>query len=126
MESLKKGIFHKIVLLLVTAVISFIVLEYIIRIIFPPSPYHPLLPLYPKNKIELHINLKGLSAVATHSTNSWGLRGDEPPSPSGWKEYYTIVSLGGALRSVFTLMTIKLGLIYYRKDSRRNILKKYG
>lgn len=124
MESLKKGIFHKIVLLLVTAVISFIVLEYIIRIIFPSSPYHPLLLLYPNNKIELHINLKGLSPVATHSTNSWGLRGDDPPSPSEWKKYYTIVSVGGSTTQCFYLDDHKTWPYLLQERLKKKYFKK--
>lgn len=84
-----------------TMALSFFILEITIRIISPPSIFHPALPLRPKNKMQLYVNLKGLSPVAIHSTNKWGLRGDEPPSD--WENYYTIITVGGSSTQCFYL-----------------------
>lgn len=94
----KKEIIYKLGLFLLSISIALIVSEFIIRKISPPSLYSPLLALYPKNKIkiELRTKINGFSPVGIISTNSWGLRGDEPPAPSQWEKYFTMVAIGGS------------------------------
>jgi lysophospholipase L1-like esterase len=52
--------------------------------------------------MELHPVLRGLSPVAMHTTNRWGLRGDEPPLQN-WKDTATIVAIGGSTTLCFYL-----------------------
>lgn len=99
--SRKRELLFGILLLLVSCLLGLILLEIAVRIISPPSPFHPLIPLRPKMKMEIHIDLPGVSPVSTHSTNRWGLRGDEPPAE--WEKHYTIVAIGGSTTHCFYL-----------------------
>ena len=81
-------------LLLGSLIVSLCLLEAGVRMISPPSPLSPRLPLRPYMKRELHVHLRGVSDVSRYSTNQWGLRGDEPPKD--WRNYYTIVAIGGS------------------------------
>lgn len=94
-----KSLAYNIILFLASVAFSLLILELVVRIVSPPSQFHPLLPLIPHNKMELHVNLKGLSPVAMHTTNKWGLRGDEPPSD--WERYSTIIAVGGSTTQCF-------------------------
>jgi len=94
-----------IVLLSGSTIFALISSEFILRIISPPSPFSPLVPLRPHHKMELHVNLKGISPVVSNSTNKWGLRGEEPPSE--WEKYYTIVTIGGSTTQCFYLDNYK-------------------
>lgn len=76
-------------------------LEVVLRIVSPPSPFSPLVALRPENRMELHVNLRGVSPVAFHSTNSWGMRGPEPPRD--WDARHTIITVGGSTTQCFYL-----------------------
>jgi lysophospholipase L1-like esterase len=93
--------FKRIALFLISLSLCLVALEIFLRVVSPPSPWSPRLPLQPKNRIELHVNLKGVTPVAIHSTNSLGLRGDEPPA--NWNQSYTIVTIGGSTTQCFFL-----------------------
>lgn len=97
----KKGLWVKAGLFLGSSVLSLALLEITVRLFLPPSPLSPSLPLRPYIRKELHVNIQGVSSVGTHSTNQWGLRGDEPPQP--WKDYYTFIALGGSTTQCFFL-----------------------
>lgn len=94
-------VIKRLALLLISVSVCLLALEVFLRVVSPPSPWSPLLPLRPKNRMELHVNLKGVSPVAIHSTNSLGLRGDEPPAD--WKRTYTIITIGGSTTQCFFL-----------------------
>lgn len=81
--------------------IILILSEIVLRFISPPSVFSPRLPLRPLTRMELHTNLRGVSPVTTYSTNRWGFRGDEPPS--AWKEYHTLLAIGGSTTQCFYL-----------------------
>ncbi len=82
-------------------VIFFILLEVTLRVVSPPNVYTPLLPLYPNVKMKLSPKLNGVSSEAMYTTNSWGLRGDEPPWD--WEDTLTIVAVGGSTTQCFYL-----------------------
>ena len=84
-----------------SSLVSFGALELLVRIVSPPNMFSPYLPLRPHNKLELRVQLSGVSPVAHHTTNAWGLRGDEPPSD--WGNYYTIVVIGGSTAQCYYL-----------------------
>ena len=98
---LRRKAFFKIATLSISILVSLCMLEVFLRVLSPPSPWSPLLPLRPKNRIELHVNLKGVSPVGINSTNKWGLRGDEPPPD--WNNHYTIITIGGSTTQCFYL-----------------------
>ena len=101
MHSIKKEIVTKFMLLAVSITVSLFILEFVLRIVSPMSPFSPLIPLRPYNKMELHVDLRGVSPVAIHSTNRWGLRGDSVPSE--WEKFYTVVTAGGSTTQCFYL-----------------------
>jgi lysophospholipase L1-like esterase len=94
MNPFKRETIFKILTLSISVIFSLIVLEVVLRLVSPPSPFSALVPLRPYNKMELSVNLRGVSPRAMHTTNKWGLRGPEPPTD--WKEHYTIITIGGS------------------------------
>jgi len=92
---------QNIVLLAISLICSFFILELGVRVISPPNIFHPILTLKPKVKMELDVNIAGISPKGVFSTNKWGMRGDEPPND--WKDYYTIVTIGGSTTQCFYL-----------------------
>jgi len=75
--------------------------EITLRIISPPSPFTPLLPLRPYVNMKLDCDLKGVSTPAVHTTNMWGMRGDPPPDD--WDRYETYITIGGSTTQCFYL-----------------------
>lgn len=98
---MKKESVFKVLTLSLVGIVFLVGLEAVLRIVSPPSPFSPLLPLHPENRMELHVNLRGVSPVAFHSTNSWGMRGPEPPRD--WDARYTIITVGGSTTMCFYL-----------------------
>lgn len=98
---MKKSIALNIVVLIVSLLCSFFILELGVRLISPPSVFHPILTLKPKVKMELAVNIAGISPKGVFSTNKWGMRGDEPPAD--WKDYYTVITIGGSTTQCFYL-----------------------
>lgn len=96
-----KKILFTLSLLTSSSILSFFLAEIAVRVVSPPNMFSPYLPLRPHNKMELHVNLSGVSALALNTTNRWGLRGDEPPE--NWKEYFTIVVVGGSTAQCYYL-----------------------
>ncbi len=84
-----------------SSVFSLALLEGVVRLVSPPNMFSPYLPLRPHNKMELRVNLKGVSSVARNTTNRWGLRGDEPPED--WKDFFTVVVIGGSTAQCYYL-----------------------
>ena len=87
--------------LLSSTVVSFLLLEGIVRIISPSNMFSPELPLRPHNNLELRVSLDGVSPAVHNSTNKWGLRGDEPPS--NWDSCLTMIVIGGSTAQCFYL-----------------------
>lgn len=88
-------------LFLASSILSFVIAELAVRFISPPNMFSPFLPLRPHNKMELRVNLSGVSSIAHNTTNQWGLRGDEPPE--NWNEYFTVVIIGGSTAQCYYL-----------------------
>ncbi len=91
----------KILFLVISTIFSLLVLELAVRVISPPSPFHPALPLRPWYRAGMEIQLPGVSPSGIFSTNAWGFRGDEPPR--AWSDYYTFVTIGGSTTQCFFL-----------------------
>ncbi len=58
----------------------------------PRFAFSPRVPLRPRRAMTIEVALRGVTPVIHHSTNQWGLRGDEPPRD--WQNTYTIITLG--------------------------------
>src|SRR6185369_11074013 len=98
----RKAWVQKAALLLASTVFSLGLLELALRIVSPPSLFSPLVPLRPRNRLEIHTaGLKGVSPTGLNTTNRWGLRGDEPPAD--WQNHYTIITIGGSTTQCFFL-----------------------
>jgi len=82
-------------------IISLIMVELFLHIALPNSIYHPSLDLRPNLKFEILNNIPGVANTSYHSTNSIGLRGEEPPEE--WDEYFTIITVGGSTTHCFYL-----------------------
>ncbi|MCK6531261.1 SGNH/GDSL hydrolase family protein [Myxococcota bacterium] len=91
----------EVALMAASALVGLLLLELLARILAPPNPFTPLLPLRPYVRMELHVDLPGMSPVAVHSTNRWGLRGEEPPTD--WEAAETLVAIGGSTTHCFYL-----------------------
>ena len=100
-RSSPKKIVFTLSIVAVSSIFSFIVLEGIMRLVSPPNMFSPYLPLRPHNKIELRVNLRGVSPIALNTTNQWGLRGDEPPER--WDDFFTVVVIGGSTAQCYYL-----------------------
>lgn len=121
---IKKEIIRKIFLLFVSITPSFYLVEFIIRIFSPMSPYHTLLPLFPNIKMKLNVKLKGCLPIIAHSTNKLGLRGDAPPCE--WERYYTIVTIGGSTTQCFYLDDHKTWPYLLQEKLKREIFQCLG
>ena len=96
-----RKIIFAISMITTSSILSFVVLELLVRLISPPNMFSPYLPLRPHNKMELHVNLSGVSPFAYNTTNEWGLRGDEPPAD--WDNFFTVVVIGGSTAQCYYL-----------------------
>lgn len=96
-----RKIFFTSSLIAVSSFLSIVILEFLVRLISPPNMFSPFLPLRPHNKMELHVNLSGVSSFAHNTTNQWGLRGDEPPV--NWDDFFTVVVIGGSTAQCYYL-----------------------
>ena len=79
--------------------VSLILAELILRIVLPSSIFHPSLDLRPNIRLEIVNDTPGVTAISYHTTNSLGLRGEEPPE--NWDEYFTIITVGGSTTHCF-------------------------
>ena len=74
--------------------VTLVTLEIILRITTPQPKFESRLPLYPHSNKLIEVSLDGISSPTRYSTNSWGLRGDEPPE--NWDDYLTIITVGNS------------------------------
>jgi lysophospholipase L1-like esterase len=84
-----------------SSLFSVLVLELAVRFLSPPSPFDPSLPLRPRYRMKMDVDLPGVSPTGNYTTNSWGLRGDEPPRD--WHGSTTVVTIGGSTTHCFFL-----------------------
>lgn len=89
------------VLVLGSLALSLAVVETGLRLTSPLDPFGSRLALRPHVDMRLAVDLRGVPRTARHSTNAWGLRGDEPPLPGAGD--YRIVAVGGSTTQCFYL-----------------------
>lgn len=81
--------------------ISLALAEMVMRAVIPGSYFNPRLGLIPHARYLINVDLPGVSKGGTLSTNSWGLRGEEPPEE--WDEFFTLVTVGGSTTANYYL-----------------------
>jgi lysophospholipase L1-like esterase len=81
--------------------ICLIAAELAVRAVVPGSYFNPRLGLIPYSRHTIMVDLPGVSMGGTLSTNSWGLRGEEPPED--WDAWTTIVTVGGSTTADYYL-----------------------
>jgi len=77
---------------LVGLAIGVIIGEVVLRRILPPSEFTSSIPLRANLCLTLRNDLRGVSKEGVHSTNRWGMRGDQPPED--FHQWYTILAIG--------------------------------
>ena len=88
-------------LLCTSLVVSLLLIEVVSRWLIPSNPFNCTFAMYPHRKRLLRVTKQGETKTITHSTNRWGLRGDEPPEP--WNSFYTILTVGGSTTQCYYL-----------------------
>ncbi len=73
---------------------SLILIEIVLRLLTPVSVFHPTLDLRPQLEFQIMLDLPGVSRGGIVTSNSWGLRGEEPPD--SWDEWFTVITIGGS------------------------------
>ncbi len=84
-----------------TVILLAVALEAGLRIVSPGSVFHASLDMRPNVRVRLESDLPGVQSGGTYSTNSWGMRGEEPPDD--WDAWTTIVCVGGSTTQCFEL-----------------------
>ncbi len=81
--SRRKTLAERILLLGVSTLVGLIALEVVIRIVSPRSIFSTAIELIPHQNLTINVDLPGMSPVITYTTNSMGLRAEEPPRRLG-------------------------------------------
>jgi len=85
---------QRIGLCLCSILFSLILMEIVLRLLTPVSVFHPTLDLRPHLEIQIMLDLPGVPKGGIVTTNSWGMRGEEPPE--NWDEWFTVITIGGS------------------------------
>ena len=97
--------------------VALAIAEVALRIISPSGVFSPRLPLRPYYKMELHVDLPGVSPQGLSTTNRWGLRGDNPPDDENAS---TILAVGGSTTQCFYLDDRKTWPALLQEHLRKN------
>jgi len=73
---------------------SLILMEIVFGLLVPVSVFHSTLDLRPHTELQIMLDLPGISRGGIVTTNSWGMRGEEPPDD--WDEWFTVITIGGS------------------------------
>lgn len=82
------------VIMVISLLIALLISEFVLRKLMPPSIFNPRFGLRPYLRVELDVNLPGITPGGVLTTNAWGMRGEDPPE--NWDEWLTIVTVGGS------------------------------
>lgn len=89
------------VTMVVSLLITLLISELVLRKLMPPSIFNPRFGLRPHQRVELEVNLPGITPGGVLTTNAWGMRGEDPPE--NWDEWLTIITVGGSTTANFYL-----------------------
>ncbi|HBH00816.1 MAG: hypothetical protein A2X36_02140 [Elusimicrobia bacterium GWA2_69_24] len=98
---MKRAVVVRAALLIGSLALSLAAIETGLRLASPLDPFGSRLALRPRVDMRLEVDLRGVSRQGRHSTNAWGLRGDEPPPPDAGD--YRIIAIGGSTTQGFYL-----------------------
>ena len=90
-------------LALCSVLVTLALLEAVLRVISPPSVLSARLPLRPSARVQMRLNIPGMPPSVVVTTNRWGLRGDEPPTPAERERVSMILAVGGSTTQCVTL-----------------------
>ncbi|MCK5785175.1 MAG: hypothetical protein KAH54_01310, partial [Candidatus Sabulitectum sp.] len=90
----RKLLRERIIMLGISTFIGLIAVEILVRILSPPSVFSTSIQFIPHQNLSINVDLPGMSPLITHTTNSMGFRGEEPPAD--WDNWFTIVTIGGS------------------------------
>ena len=90
-----------LVVMFFSITIAVVLGELLLQLVMPQSIFNPRFGLIPHREIALQVDLPGITPGGTLTTNTWGLRGEEPPEQ--WAEHITIVTVGGSTTANYYL-----------------------
>ncbi|MCK5117087.1 MAG: SGNH/GDSL hydrolase family protein [Candidatus Aegiribacteria sp.] len=85
----------------VSLLLALLLSEFVLRQLMPSTIFNPRFGLRPYHRVELEVNLPGVTPGGVLTTNAWGMRGEDPPED--WDEWLTIVTVGGSTTANFYL-----------------------
>lgn len=90
----RKNVILGVLTMAVSLLIALLISEFVLRKLMPPSIFNPRFGLRPYQRVELEVNLPGITPGGIFTTNAWGMRGEDPPEE--WEEWLTIITVGGS------------------------------
>jgi len=78
----------------ISTLVALLLSEFLLRAIMPSGIFNPRFGLRPYQRVELQVDLPGITPGGVLTTNAWGMRGEDPPEE--WDEWLTIVAVGGS------------------------------
>ncbi|MCK5133085.1 MAG: SGNH/GDSL hydrolase family protein [Candidatus Sabulitectum sp.] len=103
--SRRKLLLERILLLGISTFVGLLAVEVFVRILSPSSVFSASLEFIPHQNLTINVDLPGMSPIITHTTNSMGFRGEEPPAD--WDSWLTIVTLGGSTTHCYYIDDLK-------------------
>ena len=97
----RKAVFVGTIVMFFSFTVAILLGELLLKLVMPPSIFNPRFGLIPYREIAHQVDLPGITPGGMLTTNTWGLRGDEPPVQ--WDEYTTIVTVGGSTTANYYL-----------------------
>lgn len=85
----------------VSLLLALLISEFVLRKLMPPTIFNPRFGLRPYQRVELEVNLPGVTPGGVLTTNAWGMRGEDPPED--WDDWLTIITVGGSTTANFYL-----------------------
>lgn len=82
------------IIMMVSLLTALLISEFVLRKLMPPGIFNPRFGLRPYQRVELLVNLPGITPGGVWTTNAWGMRGEDPPE--NWDEWLTIITVGGS------------------------------
>ncbi len=97
----RKAVFVGNIVMFFSFIVAILLGELLLKLVMPSSIFNPRFGLIPHREIALQVDLPGITPGGLLTTNTWGLRGAEPPVQ--WEEYTTIVTVGGSTTANYYL-----------------------
>lgn len=101
----RKLLLERFLMLGISTFIGLLAVELLIRILSPPSVFSTSIQFIPHQNLSINVGLPGMSPTITHTTNSMGFRGEEPPAD--WDDWVTIVTIGGSTTHCYYIDDLK-------------------